>query len=218
MPGTMSRPDLVDSLKGSILDAATIFTEPNDGAFRRHLDAAAADFRRIRPRTLVGSVTVVADQADYTLPTGFLGLKSSLWGIAPQVRVKPWDKAWPGRLPRAEAANVGGVDKLYLTPPPTSQQIALLGAEYRFFYFAAHVIGDVAAGTTIAAGDRCLLIQRAQVEALRELAMRNMGKPVSVNDGLSGTPKNGTPGYLAIALLREWEHAGGIGAAAPVRV
>jgi hypothetical protein len=35
--------------------------------------------------------------------------------------------------------------------------------------------------------------------------MRNVGKPVSMRDGISGGTRNGTPTYLFEALMKEFE-------------
>lgn len=204
MPGTMARADLVADLKASLHDAAEVFTTAADGDFARLLDVAALDFARVRPRTLVGSATLAAGQSDYAMPADFYLYKADLWAD-PSRMGPPWAKTWPGRLPSVRVAFVDGVRTLLLQPPPSAQQIALLGAEFRYYYLAKHVIGADAADTSIDAGDRGLLLLRAQAEALRELAMRNVGKPVAMRDGLTSTPRNGTPSHLYAVLMAEFE-------------
>jgi hypothetical protein len=209
MAGTMSEADLVDDLKASIQDAAKIFTAAADGDLKRHLKAAALDFARKRPRTLVGTLTLVADQAQYDAPVDLAAFKSHLWGIAPLHRAQPWEKTWPGRIPdvRIIEASNPGTRKLQLDPPPTSGQISLLGAEFRFYYYAAHVIDTETTKTTVAAADRGLLLLRAQAEAMKEMAMRNLMKPVMVREGMSSVPRNGTPAFLYRTLMDEFTEA-----------
>jgi hypothetical protein len=207
MAGTMSEADLVADLKASLQDAASVFTAASDADFKRHLAAAALDFARPRPRTVLGSLTLTADEAAYALPNDFHAFKCDLWGLAPKARPQPWEKGWPGPLPRAAVAESGGAKKLTLAPPPTAAQISVLGAEYRFYYYAKHAIGADAANTTIAAGDRGLLLLRAQAEAMRELAMRNIHKPVQLRDGLTGTPRNALPSHLYEKFIEEFERA-----------
>jgi|SRR3990167_1968901 len=207
MAGTMSEADLVADLKASLQDAASVFVAASDADFKRHLAAAALDFARLRPRTVLGSITLAADEAAYALPADFHAFKCDLWGVAPKSRPQPWEKAWPGPLPRATVAESGGAKKLTLAPPPTAAQISVLGAEFRCYYYAKHAIGATAAETTIAAGDRGLLLLRAQAEALRELAMRNMHKPVALRDGLTGAPRNALPAHLFEVFMEEFERA-----------
>lgn len=208
MPGTMSEADLVADLKASLNDAKTVFTAANDDDFKRQLKTAALDLGRKRPRTLVGSFTLVADQAGYApLPALFLAYKSHLWGVAPKAAPQPWERHYTGRLPTARVAEEGGVRKLHLDRPPTAAQIDVLGDDFRYYYSAGHAIGAAEADTTVLAGDRQLLILRAQAEALRELAMRNVMKPMMVRDGLSSQPRNGTPSFLHQALMQEFEGA-----------
>ncbi len=213
MAGTMSEADLVADLKASINDAASVFAAASDADFKRHLAVAALAFGRIRARTLVDSLALVADQAEYAVPTGYLGFKSSLWGIAPKARAQPWEKSWPGRLPDVRyVEKADGTKKLYLDPPPSAAQIAALGAEFRYYFFAAHVIDADAAKTTILPGERALLLLRAQAEAMRELTFRGLKKPVQLRDGYSGTPRNGMPSYLFELLMKEFQGAVGVAA------
>lgn len=199
MAGSMSRADLVQSLKESLMDAAASFTAAADADFVRHLDVAAADMHRVRPRTLVGDVTIEAGVDDYAAPADIVRYKSALWGAVP--RAKPWESSWPGLLPTVRL--IDG-NRLSFRPAPDARQIALLGAEFRFYYVAKHTIGQEAANTTIAAVDRPLLVLRAQAEAMRELAIRDSVRPVQIRDGFSGQAKNGNPAALHAMLLAEW--------------
>lgn len=206
MPGTLSRDDLVADLKDSLQDAANVFTAANDADFVRHLDAAALFMGRLRPRTMLGTLTLVADQFNYAAPADFLSYKSNLWNIGAR-SVHPWEKNYPGRLPDVVAAVNGSTRELHFLPAPTAQQISLLGSSFKFYYFAAHAIGDTAAATTLHAGDRSLLLLAAQAEAMKELSMRNLGKPVQMRDGLTNGPRNGTPAHLFEVLLRLLEES-----------
>jgi hypothetical protein len=204
MAGTMSKADLVADLKASLQDAANIFTAEADADFERHLLAAALDMARKRPRTLLGTLTLVAEQFNYAAPADFHAFKSYLWGLN---RAKPWEANYPGRLPDVRSAVNGSTRELHFLPAPTGAQIAALGSDFKYYYYAAHSIGATAAETTIQAADRGLLLLRAQAEAMKEMAMRNIGKPVSMRDGLNNGPRNGTPSYLFETLMNQFEGA-----------
>lgn len=204
MAGTMSRADLKADLKLSLQDAAKVFTAANDADFDRHLDAAALDMGRIRPRTLLGSLTLLAEQYNYAAPADFLSFKSYLWGIG---KPQPWEKNYTGRLPDVRSAVNGSTRELHLLPAPTGHQISVLGSAFKYYYYAAHSIGTNAADTTIQAGDRGLLLLRAQAEAMKEMSMRNIGKPVQLRDGISQGPRNGTPQHLFEVLMKQFEEA-----------
>lgn len=196
MAGTMSRGDLRTDLKDSLHDAASALSDPAD--FDRCLAAAVDDLGLMMPQTLASTLTLVADQAEYVAPADFLRFKMALWGVS--TPVKPWDKNHPGKLPSVNHAE----GLLVMVPAPSAWQIALLGSNYRFFYFAGYVLDDVAANTTVPAHSRSLLLLRAQAEACRELALRNVTKPVSMRDGISNQPRNGTPAALHAMLMEEF--------------
>ncbi len=203
MAGSMSRADLVLSLKESLLDAAGAFVLPGDADFERQIDTAVADMHRIRPRTLVGEVTLIAEQGEYAAPADMVRFKSALWGVQPDwSKAKPWEKTYPGRLPTARLIESGKT--ISLSPPPSSGQIALLGNTYRFYYVASHRIGTLATDNTISSADRHLVILRAQVEAMRELALRDSVRPVQIGGGFGSQAKTGTPAVLAGDLMAEW--------------
>lgn len=204
MSFSMARADLATDLKASLHDASGVFTAAGDADFKRLLDVAALDFSRVRPRTLIGSITLIAETSGYALPADCYLYKADLWAD-PSRMGQPWEKTYVGRLPSVREAEVQGVRSLLLQPAPNALQIARLGAEFNFYYLARHEIGETEADTSIKVGDRGLLILRAQSEAMRELAMRNITKPTSLRDGLNSAPRNGTPSHLYTVLMEEFE-------------
>lgn len=206
MAGTMSQVDLVADHKASLQDAANVFTAAADADFIRHLVIAALAFGRKRPRTLLGTLTLVADQDSYALPADFVSFKSDLWGIGAR-KYQPWETNYPGRLPDVSVSGDVGAQTIYLSPAPTAFQIGVLGSAYKFYYYAAHSISATAASTTIQPADRGLLLLRAQAEAMKEMAMRNIMKPAMLRDGLSNGPRNGTPSALFDILMQLFEGA-----------
>jgi hypothetical protein len=133
--------------------------------------------------------------------------KFSNWGEAFKGRYNFWDDCYPKDLPKLSIVELSGVRKLRLNPAPTAAQIGWYGSTYDYFYAASHVLSDTPGATTIDDRDRGLLLLRAQAEAMKELATRNIGKPVQLRDGMSYGPKNGTPAALYDQLMREFERA-----------
>lgn len=206
MAGTMSMADLAADLKASILDAAAMFTAAADADFQRHITKAAEDFGRSRPLVRLGSITVVAEQSEYAAPADLVEIKAPLWGIQPKKAPDPWERDYtpPPALRLTVSSDAPPARKLQLDPPPTSTQIGWLGSEYRFYYYAKHVVSATAANTTILAGDRELLLLRGQAEAMRELAIRGVAKPVQLRDGLGVAPRNAHPAALYRSLIDEF--------------
>lgn len=202
--GTMSRADLCADLLASLHDASEIFARGVDDMVPL-LDTAAADFSRHRPLTKLGTLTAEVGRMVYPAPADIYLFKSSLWGIAPVAKAKPWERHWPGPMPDVRQVYGASGYELHLTPAPTQLQIMSLGSEFRYYYFATHTIATDAADTTLMPGDRFLLLLRAQAEAMRELTMRNVKKPVQMRDGLHSSPRNMTPAALHAELMKEWE-------------
>lgn len=205
MPGTMREADIVADLQRSLHDAAGAFDAANEADFKRHLAVALTAMQAKRPRTLLGSTTIVADEVRYAIAEAdFAQYKTHVWGTRP---LKPWSPGYPGALPRVAAVHDVAGWALMFDPAPSAELIAAYGATFKYWYFGAHSLGADAADTTLAGADRPLLILRAQAEAMRELSMRNINKPVQLRDGFSGTPRNSTPAALYRELLAEWEKA-----------
>jgi hypothetical protein len=206
MPGTMSEADLVDDLKASLFDTASVFESEADADFKRFLAQALPDMGVKRPITRLGTLTLVADQSRFEVgEEDFAQLKTDLWR-EPARLPKPWDPNHPGALPRVSAQRDGGSWWICLEPAPTALHLAALGDTFKFYYFATHAIAEEAADTTISEQDRGLLLLRAQAEAMLALALRHAGKPVQLRDGLSGVARNSTPAALHEQLLKRfWE-------------
>lgn len=206
MAGSMSQPDVLADLKRSLHDGGSVFTAAGDDDFVRFLAVALLAMQAKRPRTLLGQLTLAAGQERLPITQpDFAQYKTHVWGSrAP----RPWDPNYPGALPRICAVNEGTGWVLMFDPPPTAQHIAVYTSTFKFWYFGQHVLGlEDEAATTLAKADRPLLVLRAQAEAMRELTMRNINKPVSVRDGYSGTPRNSTPSALYQQMLAEFEAA-----------
>lgn len=198
---SMAMLSLVADLEASLHDAGKVFTAPD---YERHLDTAAADFHRARARLIRTSLTLVATVSEYDCPADLLCVWTAPWGQSGTQRL--WDRGSASeQLPRVSVVGEGASRQLLFQPPPTAAQIADYGAIYSYFYRAAHAIDAVAADTTIRTEDRGLLLLRAQVEALRELAMRGVTKPVRLRDGLSQGPRNATPAALWESFMEEFE-------------
>lgn len=199
---------LVEDLKSSLgSTVAGKFTGPGEADLKRLLGAALADMEWKRPITQLGTVQLHALQTRYAVPaTDFAALKTHLWA-SPARTPMPWNDGYPGAAPRVSAQWNGAAWWLEFSPAPTPRQIAVWGAEFQFWYFARHVLSDEPGQTTVAEADRGLLILRAQAEAMRELAMRNVATTTQMRDGYTGTPRNGTPAALFQVLLEEFKGA-----------
>lgn len=208
MAGTMSLEDLVADLKRSLHDSAGVFNAAADADFIRFLSLALPDMGWKRPVTRLGQVTLAADEPRYALTAypDFANYKTHLWEKT-ATYPNAWEPGYPGAVPRVAVAKDGANCWLTFEPAPSAAHIACRGSAFKFYYFALHVLGEAAVDTTVNAVDRGLLLLRAQAEAMRELTLRNVTKPVQLRDGLSGTPRNSTPAALYEALLEMFAEA-----------
>ncbi|MBL8387006.1 MAG: hypothetical protein JNK17_02095 [Hydrogenophaga sp.] len=203
----MALASLVTDLKASLHDSAKVFTSPGDADFERFLQQALPDMQFKRPLSRLATVTLLTDQTRYAMPVSdFAAYKVSEWAD-PRRAPKPWEPGYPGPVPRISTEWDGAAWWVVMDPAPTAALLACYGSSLRFWYFARHVLGAADGDTTVNVLDRGLLLLRAQVEALKEMAIRNVTKPVQMRDGLSGTPRNSTPSALAEQLLTEFREA-----------
>jgi hypothetical protein len=199
---SMARADLKAELQGMLGDAAQ---KLGDTAFDRCLDLAASALARKTRLTRLVQLTVSADVADYPAPAGLLDVKFSNWADKVRKTTKPW-QVKIGTLPRLSLVTIDDVQYIHLSPAPSADQIALIGSDYPVFYYGSYTIGATEAETTVPAKFRDLLLIRATVQALMELANSGITKPVSLgSQGVGSMPKNGTPAALANAWLAIFE-------------
>lgn len=205
MPGTLSETDLIDDLRRSLNDSAGVFNTAGEADWRRVLQVALLAMQTKRPRTLLGQVTLRPEEVLYPITNpDFAQYKSHLWGIR---QLDPWEPAFPGALPRVTAGYNGQAWALTFDAPPSAKHICAYGSAFKFWYFGTHSLSTDAAASTVAPGDRGLLLLRAQAELMRELSMRGVNKSVSLRDGYSGTPRNSTSAAMFQALLQEFNDA-----------
>ncbi|NHQ81570.1 hypothetical protein HA051_08280 [Chromobacterium vaccinii] len=198
---------LAQALRDSLLDAAEEFDrEPERGSlaqFQRLLRVALDDYSRRRPLIALGRLQLEAERVVYDCPADLQDVQGFDWGRAEKARLPVWADGWPGRLPDLRVSRDGDRRVLYLMPAPSARQIGLLGSAAAYRYRARHTLDEQ--GGTVPPGDEPLVLLRAQAEAMRELAISHSVKPYQVRDGISATPRNGTPSYLHTVLMEEFE-------------
>lgn len=199
--------ELVGLHKRSLLDAASFFAA-DDSDFIRHLRIAgralATDNKR--PRTLAASFQLVAGVSQYPAPDNLVQVKTSPWGVM-QMQTAPWCAPRQPLPILRLLQTVTGEQLVCLTPAPSPEQIASFGANYPFYYTAAHDVPD-SGDSSVTDVELDLLLLRAKVEAMRELSIRNHSKPVTMHGGAGeGVARNQTAASLYEAFLKEYRDA-----------
>ncbi len=193
----------IDSLQDSI----SVFNSDEYTDLDRHIDHAVVDYARYRPYKTIESITLVSGTSVYAAPAGFISLVEQLYGKSEIHTRKPWDDNYPKYLPGVKVVRDDS-DKsvdLVLYPTPGAHVISCCGDNFEFICKKRHVLDNRSSLTTIPLEDKDLLLLRCQAEAMKEAAMRNAHKPVTIRDGVSGTPRNSTPAALYTALIKEFE-------------
>ncbi|OWY40056.1 hypothetical protein CEK28_04795 [Xenophilus sp. AP218F] len=193
------------NLRSSLQAAASsIDSQPGDNAdFQRLILVALEDYSRRRPLPRFAELSLQAGRVVYDCPADLLLVQGFDWGRDAKARLQSWDDGWPGRLPDMRVMDAAGGRVLYLMPAASARQISLLGSAAPYRYGARHRLDET--GSTIPPGDEPLVLLRAQAEAMRELAISHTVKPFQLRDGISATPRNGTPAYLHTVLMDEFE-------------
>lgn len=199
---SMALSALVADHKAQLGDSSGPFGTFGDADFRRHIATAASDLIVKRPLIKFHTVTLVAGQTTYLPAADIVRPLRSEWGRDCQRVVNSWEAAYPRALPKLRLVENG---MLYLVPAPTSTAIGLYGADYEYSYIARHVVSTVETDTTVADGDRDILLLRAAIIALRELATRNITKPIKLNRGVAPAQAETTPQDAYELLINEWE-------------
>lgn len=196
---SVKRADLIKRLESSFLDSKKQFKEPD---YPRLIETAVVEYSHRRPRERVLTMTLTAGCSLYECPEDLVQVLGCDWGRSAKAHGNPWDDGWPGQLPEMRVVEWGDRRALRLSPTPTARQVGLLGPFCTYRYAALHLLQDQ--GATFNEAGAVLVILRAQAEAMREAAMRNVDRPYQLRDGISAQPRNGTAGYLYQVLLAEF--------------
>ena len=191
------RTAFIAELKASLQDTAQIFI---DADYERFTNNALRDYDRVKPQYIFASFELVAEQQIYPVPPDLVKVFDSLYGISYLQTTKKWDQLFT-KFPKLFLINKGSIRELWLNNKPSSSMIQELGTKYEYIYIASHILTD-----TISTIEPELLLIRAQAEAMKEVSMRNITKPVLLRTNVAGsTTINGVPSSLYILLLEEFE-------------
>jgi len=200
MAAVVTKSELLLALKNTLAnDVVGIVEEHSDWDLM--LEQAAERMGRVIALRKRADLTLSFGVSEYDAPNDFIGFDFSDWGVTDQRDVDPWNDIYEDKLPTVSAFENGVTTQLQLDPPPTSGQIILFGTQYRFTYKAEHTLTDTV--STIQKKHRGIFLLLAQIQVMLFIARRNSGKPVSMRDGYTGTPRNGTPAALASQLEDE---------------
>lgn len=204
----MNLGNLILDLKISLMASHKAFEkntpEETTATFSRLLTIAAADMHRVRPRTRFGTIDLIAGENIYDAPEDLLKFKATTWGDDFRKSTKHWDENYRYINPTVSLVEVDDSKKLFIDQTPSATDLVLLGAKFRFYYYAQHELSETT--STIADSDKSLLILRAQAEAMRELSFRSLYSTTTIKSGTS-RPKLGTPSDLYMHLMNEFEAA-----------
>lgn len=196
---------LAVDLEAMLGSAARHFTAGPAHELPRLVRSAAAMLAERRPHRRAASLTLVALTSDYTAPADLRAIVRWTWGDAEAAATRPWEDAWPGRLPVPTLAEGLSGRVIRLGPAPTAGQIAQLGADWPYLYTADHLVSDAAGATTVPERDRDLLLQAAVICALKEMAASAVASPVQLHKGLGSVPASTTAAELWPRLAEDWQ-------------
>jgi hypothetical protein len=201
---------LAEELQASLHDAAQVFSSAD---YLRLIGLAVLDYSRPSrsggvsraARQTLDSIELTAGVSLYDPPRqDYLMVGVCQWGRLQRRQRSPWEANYPKNLPVIDLVYAGDAQKLRLSRAPTNLEITDFGSACAYTGYRRHVISD--SESSVPDTDKDLLLLRAQAEAMRELAMRGMTKPVALRSGGAGASvANGTPAALYTALLEEFE-------------
>lgn len=191
----------------SLLDAVKLFGETAEQQapiLDAQLQTACRSLSRVLPRVVEASLALEAGQAGYTAPADAIDFVSSR-AVDRNAEREPFDPLWMAQIPVPTLSLAGSTRRWLFRPVPCSRFLGIFGSAYAYEYAASHLLSDTPAETTLPDEFEPLLILRAQVEAMRALAIRNAHKPVAMRDAVYSQTKNGTPAALADLFMKLFE-------------
>lgn len=190
--------DVIIDHKAQLGAAAEKFQLPEDNDFKRHITTAARDLSDKRPRYRDASIELIADQEAYTAPDDLYMFLRTSWGDKERYEQKPWQKNFIDRLPQVYSDR----RQIIVRPAPTQYLINRISSTMTYTYVAYHCLNEVE--STINDSDHGVLMLRALIVAIRELAALNITKPITLNRGQTPAEPDSTPQAVLGRLNAEW--------------
>lgn len=200
----MNLTEHTDELNTKLRDLASKFTYPGD--LQSALQASVKLYSKYRPRTVRGSVSLVASTDSYAV-AGVQSIMHSPWG---RTSGKPWESS-PGTPP------VWYVDggKIVFETAPTDFDIATWGSTFSYVGRGSHTLD--ATTSTIDEIDDPIITLGAQIELISDLANDSAAKSGKNGSGFSAN-RDETLAGRANALIDRWERMMGVGGGVLQRV
>ncbi len=204
---SMKKADIIQAFKASIAE----LTGQLGNELDLILSLAVLAYSRFKPRHDIATITLIANQSVYDAPEGLIGFKSHDWGRAHRRRRDPWNSPKVVKIPDVKVVpgdNGQRPFRLALEFSPTAEELAICGASMTIFFTREHRVSDLEVGqdgaTTIPESDLDALLLQMQVQALRKLALKRIGKSV-IKDPVTKISRSGQPAELAIELEKQFE-------------
>jgi hypothetical protein len=194
--------EVLANYKSSLLDSASVF---KDDQLTRHLKTALLEYSKYKPLIKDGSFNLIANIKVYPAPVDLFEVIETFWAREQRKTMPVWSPIYPENLPRLNLYQREQGYELVLSRAVTESEISLYGQAYEFTYKASQILGDDLTKNTLLESAIPIVLIRAQAEAAREMALRNIHKPVSLNTPVGGVPSNGTPMGIYQALMIEFE-------------
>ncbi len=134
-----------------------------------------------KPRKRTSSLQLVANQEFYDGPDNILSITRYEWGRAQRKSLKPYDPAYPKKLPSVRLV-WDDVPTIQISPAPTSGQITALGDQFMYDYRQKWIVSDDESKSNIDELDVPTLIKAASISVLREQAFYILGNGGNSSD------------------------------------
>ena len=201
----ITRAALAQTLRSSLHDAALAFGEDAE-VFDRCVSTALKAYTRLRPHRLQLAVPWSFGGPDHDIPADVQRVAVVQWSDRVVDQWLDTGQLAPPAVLQASIVQVSSGSQLRLAAP-LHGKAPRAGTVYVTLHTVHTLPYDDVDETpqTVTDADEDLLLLRAQVEAMRELAARGITKPVTLRDGQSQGPRNGTPASMQGQLLAEFK-------------
>lgn len=199
---TITRAEVLADYRASLGSATSEFHAGADADLLRHLRVACAAVALKRRAVVHAALSWYVGGTVYQpVPDELVRVEGVDWP-GPEAFNPGAGIAYPPP-PRLTVGQTPAGRALIVAPFPTAAHLAA-SPTLAYQYTRAYVLAETAEDTTLPDSDRDLVVLRAQVEAMRELALRSHQKPVQMRGMQSN---NMQPSALYEKLLAEFRAA-----------